>query len=144
MIRQTEYVIAGIVALYIVFFTRPAPEMVRALLANPIGQLAALAAITWVGSTQSLLVALLLGVAYVASVPSREFADDASMQPKCKEGESYDAKQKKCVPTKPAAPVKAPTKPAAAKAEAPSTEPKPANEKVTETFVGGGMDYAPY
>lgn len=145
MIRQTEYVIAAVVALYIVFFTRPAPEMVRAVLANPVGQLAVLAGITWVGSTQSLLVALLLGVAYVASVPAREYADDASMKPKCKEGEAYDAKQKKCVPVKPAAPVKAPTKPAAPKAEdAAHAEPKAANEKLTETFVGGGIDYAPY
>lgn len=141
MIRQTEYVIAAVVALYIVFFTRPAPEMVRALLANPIGQLVALAGITVVGSTQSLLVALLLGVAYVASVPGREYADDASIKPKCKEGEAYDAKQKKCAAVKPAAPVKAPTKPAAPKEDA---EPKAASEKMTETFVSGGIDYAPY
>jgi hypothetical protein len=144
MIRQTEYAIAAVVALYIVFFTRPAPEMVRVILANPVGQLAALAAITWVGSTQSLLVALLLGVAYVASTPAREYADDASMKPKCKEGEAYDAKQKKCMPVKPASPVKAPTKPAApADAPLPTTEPKAASEKLTETFVGG-IDYAPY
>lgn len=147
MIRQTEYVIAALIGLYIVFFTRPAPEMVRSLMVNPVAQLVALAALVWVGSTQSLLVALLLGIAYVASVPSREYADDASMKPKCKAGESYDAKQKKCVPTKPAPAVKAPTKPMPApekKEEAPSTEPKAANEKLTETFVGGGIDYAPY
>lgn len=148
MIRQTEYVLAAVVGLYIVFFTRPAPEMVRSLLANPVAQLVALAGLVWVGSTQSLLVALLLGIAFVASTPAREYADDASMKPKCKEGEVYDAKQKKCVAGKPAAPVKAPTKPAAPKAaapeETPSAEPKAANEKLTETFVGGGIDYAPY
>jgi hypothetical protein len=145
MIRQTEYILAAVIGLYIVFFTRPAPAMVRSLLVNPVAQLVALATLVWVGSTQSLLVALLLGIAYVASVPSREYADDASMKPKCKEGETYDAKQKKCVPSKPAAPVKAPTKPAAPKTEeTTSTEPKAANEKLTETFVGGGIDYAPY
>lgn len=141
MIRQTEYVVAAVVALYIVFFTRPALPMVRSLLANPVGQLVALAAITWVGSTQSLLVALLLGVAFVGSLPSREYADDASMKPKCKSGESYDAKQKKCVATKPEAPVKAPTKPAVP-AELVRDEPKAAKE--LETFVGGGVEYAPY
>lgn len=156
MTRQIEYLVAGVVALYIVFLTRPAPAAVASVLANPIGQILALAAIVYVGSTQSLIVALLLGVAYVASVPGREFANDSSIKPKCKEGEAYNEKLKKCAPVKAPAPTKPTTKapPANANSTAapadgskPPTppEPAPASEKTVETFMcGGGIDYSPY
>lgn len=101
MRRDLEYAAAGLVILYIVFGTRPAPTLVTQLLSNPIGHLAVLGGIVYVGAFQSLLLALLLGVAYVASSPTREGADDASMKETCKEGEEYDTKEKKCVPKKP-------------------------------------------
>lgn len=100
MRRDLEYAAAGIVILYIVFGTRPAPSAVTQVLSNPIGHLVVLGAIVYIGAFQSLLLALLLGVAYVASSPAREGADDSSMKDKCKEGEHYDTQQKKCVPKK--------------------------------------------
>lgn len=100
MRRQLEYAAAGLVILYIVFLTRPAPAVVTQVLSNPIGHLVVLGGIVYIGAFQSLMLALLLGVAYVASSPAREGADDASMKEKCKEGEEYDTKQKKCVPKK--------------------------------------------
>lgn len=99
MRRQVEYAIAGLLILYIVFGTRPAPQLVSQLLSNPIGHLAVLGGIVYVGAFQSLLVALLLGVAYVASAPGREGVDD-TLKHKCKDGEEYDAKEKKCVAKK--------------------------------------------
>lgn len=96
--RQTEYIAAGVVALYIAFMTRPAPAAVAGLLASPVAQLVALAGIIYVGAKMSLLVAMLLGVAFVASVPRREYLDDASVKPTCKDTETYDAGQKKCIP----------------------------------------------
>lgn len=102
MRRDLEYALAGLVILYIVFGTRPTPAVISQVLSNPIGHLVALGGIVYIGAFQSLLLALLLGVAYVASSPNREGADDSSMKEKCKEGEEYDTKQKKCVPKKPA------------------------------------------
>jgi hypothetical protein len=60
---------------YIVFFTRPAPQVVVRALASPIAQLVALAAIVWVGASVSLLVALVAAVALVLSIPAREYLD---------------------------------------------------------------------
>jgi len=143
MTRQVEYILSGLLAVYIVFFTRPPPVMIASLLANPIVQLVALGVVVLAGAKYSLIVALLLAVAFAASVPGREYADDASMKPKCKAGESYDSKQKKCVAAK--TPVMKPS--AAPKPVAPKkdTEPKPAPEDALETFAsGGGIEFAPY
>ena len=81
MVRQVEYILSGLVALYIVFMTRPAPNLVVSLLGNPVTQLLTLGAVVYVGATQSLLVALLLSIAFVASVPSREYLDPKEQKP---------------------------------------------------------------
>ena len=70
--KNMEYAIAGALALYVVFFTRPAPYVVTNLLASPVAQVAALAAVIYVGAKQSLLVAVVLALALVMSMPSRE------------------------------------------------------------------------
>jgi len=71
--KNLQYAVSGVLALYIVFFTRPAPQMVVNMLSSPIAQLAALAAIVYVGASVSLLVALVAAVALVLSIPSREY-----------------------------------------------------------------------
>jgi predicted RND superfamily exporter protein len=71
--KNLQYAVSGVLAVYIVFFTRPAPQMVVNLLSSPIAQLAALAAIVYVGASVSLLVALVSAVALVLSIPAREY-----------------------------------------------------------------------
>ena len=71
--KNVQYGIAGALAVYIVFFTRPAPAAVVNVLSNPLAQLAVLGAIVYVGATVSLLVALVAAVAVVLSIPGREF-----------------------------------------------------------------------
>jgi membrane protein implicated in regulation of membrane protease activity len=86
--KNVQYGIAGALAVYIVFFTRPAPAAVVSMLSNPLAQLAVLGAIVYVGATISLLVALVAAVAVVLSIPGREFMknkDDAEKKSK-KEG----------------------------------------------------------
>ncbi len=67
-----EIIVAGAVGLYIVFFTRPAHPMVANLLSSTVAQIAALAAVIYVGACHSLIVAVVLAVAVVLSSPSRE------------------------------------------------------------------------
>jgi len=71
--KNAQYGIAAALAVYIVFFTRPAPAAVVNMLSNPLAQLAVLGAIVYVGATVSLLVALVAAVAVVLSIPGREF-----------------------------------------------------------------------
>jgi hypothetical protein len=71
--KNVQYGIAAALAVYIVFFTRPAPAAVVNMLSNPLAQLAVLGAIVYVGATVSLLVALVAAVAVVLSIPGREF-----------------------------------------------------------------------
>lgn len=71
--KNAQYGIAAALAVYIVFFTRPAPAAVVNILSNPLAQLAVLGAIVYVGATVSLLVALVAAVAVVLSIPGREF-----------------------------------------------------------------------
>jgi hypothetical protein len=73
--KNLQYAVSGVLAVYIVFFTRPAPQVVVKALASPIAQLVALAAIVWVGASVSLLVALVAAVALVLSIPAREYLD---------------------------------------------------------------------
>ena len=135
--------------MFIVFAPRPIPFLTD-ILANPLGQIAALGGLIWVGYTQSLLVTVLLAVLFVLALPGREFADDASMKPKCKAGEAYNAKSKKCEPTVPPKKKDEKKEPAPAaksddSAEKPTPTPKPATEQTLETFTsGGGISYAPY
>jgi hypothetical protein len=74
--KNVEYLVSGALALYIVFLTRPAPAMVVNLLSSPIAQVVALAGVIFVG-TKSLMVAILLAVSVVLSIPSREHMTNA-------------------------------------------------------------------
>ena len=71
--KTAQYAVSAVLAVYVVFFTRPAPVFVVRFLSSPIAQLAVLAAIVYVGACMSLLVALVAAVALVLSIPSREY-----------------------------------------------------------------------
>jgi membrane protein implicated in regulation of membrane protease activity len=73
MPKTAQFIVAGILVLYIVFATRPAPHAISTLLASPIAQLAALAGVVYLGSSVSLLVAVLAALAVVLSIPAREY-----------------------------------------------------------------------
>jgi hypothetical protein len=92
--KNTQYVVAGLVVVYIVFFTRPAPRMVVGLLASPLAQIFALSALVYVGATQSLLVALLLAVAVVLSIPAREYQTNMTMADKVAANENVSKEDK--------------------------------------------------
>ena len=99
--KNLQYIVAGFFVLYSVFFTRPAPTAVVNMLASPVAQLAALAAVVYVGACVSLLVAVVAALAVVLSIPNREYAgkgDDKTMEKpktKVKEGLDEDKKDKK-------------------------------------------------
>jgi hypothetical protein len=76
MPKTAQFIVAGILVLYIVFATRPAPRVITSLLASPVAQLAALAGVVYLGSSVSLLVAVLAALAIVLSIPAREYKDD--------------------------------------------------------------------
>lgn len=76
MQKNAQFIVAGILVLYIVFATRPAPRVVTSLLASPVAQLAAFAGVVYLGSSVSLLVAVLAALAVVLSIPAREYKDD--------------------------------------------------------------------
>ena len=122
-----EYAIAGALALYVVFFTRPAPYVVTNLLASPVAQVAALAAVIYVGAKQSLLVAVVLALALVMSMPSREHLETKASADK-KNADKKDAKKPTKKPAKPA--VSAP-KPAV---------PKPTDKKKFDNAFTGEQD----
>jgi len=146
--KRTEYALAGALALYIVFFTRPAPAMVVSILANPVAQIAALAAVIYVGATQSLVVAIVAALAVILSTPAREHMT-------MEEKDAADAKEKKPATApaiksapkamkKAAAPVKpSPAKDEGKKATAPTKptpseeEPAPGADKVAKPTTGG-------
>ena len=87
--KNVQYGIAGALAVYIVFFTRPAPAAVVSLLSNPLAQLAVLGAIVYVGATVSLLVALVAAVAVVLSIPAREFMKNKKEKEKDKDTKEH-------------------------------------------------------
>jgi uncharacterized low-complexity protein len=93
--RNTQYIAAGLIAVYIVFFTRPAPPMVVGLLASPLAQILALAGVVYVGASLSLLVALLLAVAVVLSIPAREYQTNMTTADKVASSEMVSAEDKK-------------------------------------------------
>jgi hypothetical protein len=85
--KNVQYGIVGALAIYVVFFTRPAPLVLVNLLSNPLAQLAVLGAVVYVGAKVSLLVALVAAVAVVMTMPGREFMKNAkngdkTMKPK--------------------------------------------------------------
>ena len=133
MRQQTEYLAAAALVAYIVFLTRPAPTAIVQALSSPIAQLIALGLVAYVGANFSLIVALLMGLAFVLSTPTREYADDESIKPKKKASEKTDDKktaekadEKK--PAPPKAPITTPGKPvtkAAAPAPKPAAKPAP-------------------
>ncbi len=71
--KNTQYLLAGAIGLYIVLMTRPAPAVITNLLSSSVAQIAALALVIYVGATQSLIVAVVLAIAVVMSTPSREY-----------------------------------------------------------------------
>lgn len=71
--RNTQYILAGALAVYIVFFTRPAPSAVVHMLSSPLSQLAVLGLVVFVGAQVSLLVAVVAAIAVVLSIPGREY-----------------------------------------------------------------------
>lgn len=118
--KNTQYLIAGAIGLYIVLMTRPAPAMITNLLSSSVAQIAALALVIYVGATQSLIVAVVLAVAVVMSTPSREYM---TMDEKKKVDKKAPAKKPAAKPVKDLG--KEATKPSK---PTPSTaEPKPAN-----------------
>lgn len=143
--KRTEYALAGALALYIVFFTRPAPVMVASILANPVAQIAALAAVIYVGATQSLVVAIVAALAVILSTPAREHMT-------MEEKDAADEKGKKpaTAPAIKSAPkamkkaaAKSPMKEEGKKATAPAKptpseeEPAPGADKVAKPTTGG-------
>ena len=92
--KNLQYIVAGFLVLYIVFFTRPAPTAVVNLLASPVAQLAALAVGVYVGACVSLLVAVVAALAVVLSIPVREYADDPSIK-KAEDKEDKEDKKEK-------------------------------------------------
>lgn len=76
MSRNNQYIFAGILAIYIVFFTRPAPSVVANMLSSPIAQLAVLGGVVYIGASVSLLVAIVAAIAVVLSMPVREHLVD--------------------------------------------------------------------
>jgi membrane protein implicated in regulation of membrane protease activity len=96
--KNLQYIVAGFLVLYIVFFTRPAPDAVVNLLASPVSQLAALAVVVYVGASVSLLVAVVAALAVVLSIPVREYAgkrDDKTMTKKEKKKKEHLEEDKK-------------------------------------------------
>jgi hypothetical protein len=83
--KNVQYGITAALAVYIVFFTRPAPLPLVNLLSNPLAQLAVLGAVVYIGAKVSLLVALVAAVAVVLTIPAREFFGDKKSKDK-KEG----------------------------------------------------------
>jgi outer membrane biosynthesis protein TonB len=134
--KNTQYLIAGAIGLYIVLMTRPAPAMITNLLSSSVAQIAALALVIYVGATQSLIVAVILAVAVVMSTPSREYMTVEEKKVLDKK-EPETKKPVKKTTTKPVKDLgKEATKPAK---PTPSTaEPKPANvAKVAEPAEHG-------
>jgi hypothetical protein len=145
--KNVEYAVAGALALYVVFFTRPAPYVVTSLLASPVAQVAALALVIYVGAKQSMVVAVVLALALVMSMPAREHATNM-------EKDAADALKKAAdAPAKPA------PKPAASKAKKADTssvgakpgpkadakpaEPAPgANDVATSTDAKGSEKFS--
>jgi hypothetical protein len=143
--KNVQYGVAGALAVYIVFFTRPAPAPVVSLLSNPLAQLAVLGAIVYVGATVSLLVALVAAVAVVLSIPGREYAgksDDKTMKKK----EPSKKKVKEMMEDAPPSSAKETAKklldmPEISKALASVEDtPEPAGDKIESKTESGGSE----
>jgi hypothetical protein len=80
--KNVQYGVTAALAVYIVFFTRPAPLPLVNLLSNPLAQLAVLGAVVYIGAKVSLIVALVAAVAVVLTIPAREFFGDKKKKEK--------------------------------------------------------------
>lgn len=156
MPKTAQFIIAGILVLYIVFATRPAPRVVAGLLASPVAQLVALAGVVYIGSSVSLLVAVLAALAIVLSIPAREYKDKNEPIPDAVKktdadtvttAEAKDAVQSLMkTATKAAPPPPAPL-PTGSKSEKKSTkkggsdaDPEAAADKVVSSEGGSGSE----
>jgi len=141
--KTAQYAVSAVLAVYVVFFTRPAPVFVVRFLSSPIAQLAVLALIVYVGASMSLLVALVAAVALVLSIPSREYmavpdVKEAAVEASQEEEAKKAAERKKKEEEAKKMPKKAESKaPAALPSEAPVMSP-PSDGKAR--FI----DYAPF
>ena len=87
---QSEYLIIGIIILYVAFFTHPPPQFIQRLLANPFGHIGMLLLLVYVSTRFNLVVCLLLGLAYLlSSNPTLEYFED----PKKKEDKKEEKEQ---------------------------------------------------
>jgi len=145
--KNVQYGVVGALAVYVVFFTRPAPLFLVNLLANPLAQLAVLGAVVYVGAKVSLLVALVAAVAVVLTIPSREFmhvGKDAE-KPKTtkdkKDGKAKFVGGKEKMPSVPSELSSV----AATVADAAASEPVPSGNKIeAKTDTGGSEKFSLY
>jgi hypothetical protein len=140
--KNVQFITAGILVLYIVFSTRPAPVAVTTLLASPIAQLVALGLVVYIGSSVSLLVAVLAALAIVLSIPAREYAgkeDDKTMKPSETTEKKKDTKKAPPAP-KPTGSKSEKKSDEIAKKDADKIEPEAAADKVVSTEGGKGSE----
>jgi hypothetical protein len=148
MPKTAQFIVSGILVLYIVFATRPAPRVVSSLLASPIAQLAALAGVVYVGSSVSLLVAVLAALAIVLSIPAREYKDENEKIPDAVKKADKDAIQSlmktmgKDIPAPPPAPLATGSKSEkkSEKKGASDKEPEAAADKMMSSDGGSGSE----
>jgi hypothetical protein len=147
MPKTAQFIVSGILVLYIVFATRPAPRVISSLLASPVAQLAALAGVVYLGSSISLLVAVLAALAIVLSIPAREYKDENEKIPDAVKKTDKDAIQSlmktmgKDVPAPPA-PLATGSKSEkkSEKKGASDKEPDAAADKVVSSEGGSGSE----
>jgi hypothetical protein len=87
--KNMEYIVSGLVVAYIVFMTRPAPGFVVTVLSSPVAQIVALALVVLVGAKYSLMIAVVLALAVVLSIPAREHMTNSQK----KETEAHEGKK---------------------------------------------------
>ena len=153
MPKTAQFIVSGILVLYIVFATRPAPRVISSLLASPVAQLAALAGVVYLGSSVSLLVAVLAALAIVLSIPAREYMEDKAKIPdavKKTDKDTADAKDAmqsliktmgKDIPPPPAPlPTGSKSEKKSEKKGASDKEPEAAADKVVSSEGGSGSE----
>jgi len=87
---QAEYLIIGIIILYVAFFTHPPPQFIKSVFSTPFGHIGMLLLLVYVSTRFNLVVCLLLGLAYLlSSNPTLEYFED----PKKKEEKKEEKEQ---------------------------------------------------
>ena len=142
--KQLQFIVAGFLVLYIVFWTRPAPPSVVNLLASPVSQLVALGVVVYIGASVSLLVAVVAALAVVLSIPSREYAgksDDATMKKPDAES-STPSKKKTSIPSAAPPPAAVGTKKSktADSGDSHDNAPEPAGDKAAPESATKGSE----